>query len=101
MAMACGTCKCEIRGPFEENLFALLSSEERVLLEMYLLCGFSIKALGERTGLGYLALRNRIDALIENYRLLMRTEERAKAILEEIEKGEITAAEAAAMIRHL
>ena len=101
VAMACSACGCEIRGTFPENLFALLSPDERTLLEVYLLSGFSIKALSESTGLGYFALRNRIDRLIESYRSLMQAEEQTKAILRQVETGEIAVSEAVDKIREL
>ena len=98
---ACRSCGCEIRAEFRENLFAALSEDECALLEMYLLADFSIKKLSERTGMGYLALRNRLDQLIERYRSLMNMEEETRKVLEQMEKGEITPLEAVKRIRSI
>jgi hypothetical protein len=65
VAMECPVCSVEIRGRFRQTLFQMLTAEEQDLLEKYLLAGFSIKALAEETGMGYVAIRNRLDRLIE------------------------------------
>ena len=44
--------------------------------------------------MGYAAIRNRLDKLIDNYKALLGLEEQKKAILEKLRKGEITVAEA-------
>ena len=65
--MACDHCNVEIRGQFRQTQFARLPDEDLEFLERYLLAGFSIKALAEESGLGYVAIRNRLDRLIETY----------------------------------
>ena len=55
---------------------------------------FSIKALEERTGMGYTALRSRLDRLIANYRRLLEGEDEKRKILDELAEGKITASEA-------
>ena len=97
--MACLSCGVEMRGRFRESLFQLLSDEEQQLLEQYLLAGFSIKALAKKTGMGYAAIRTRLDRLIENYHALRRNEDGKKRILEKVASGELTAAEAAEQIK--
>jgi len=101
VAMTCDRCGVEIRGRFRETPFSRLSSENLEFLERYLLAGFSIKALAEESGLGYVAIRNRLDRLIESYRNLRNNEEAKRGILEQLEKGDISAKEAAEAMERL
>jgi hypothetical protein len=101
VVMACERCKVEIRGRFRQTQFSRLAGDDLEFLERYLLAGFSIKALAEESGLGYLAIRNRLDRLIESYRNLHANEGAKRAILERLEKGEISPAEAARKMEEL
>jgi len=99
--MECPVCAVEIRGRFRQTLFQMLTAEEQDLLEKYLLAGFSIKALAEETGMGYVAIRNRLDRLIERYRDLREGESEKRQILDKVASGEITAGEAAELIARI
>ncbi len=99
--MTCDRCEVEIRGRFRQTHFSRLPSEDIEFLERYLLAGFSIKALAEESGLGYVAIRNRLDRVIEAYRKLHSNEEAKRAILERLEKGEISPQEAAEAIERI
>lgn len=101
VVMACDHCDVEIRGRFRQTQFDGLTGEDLAFLERYLLAGFSIKALAEESGLGYVAIRNRLDRVIESYRKLTSHEDAKRAILERLEKGEITPAEAAEALERL
>ncbi len=101
VAMVCDRCDVEIRGRFRVTQFSRLSSENLEFLERYLLAGFSIKALAEKWGLGYVAIRNRLDRIIESYRRLHEEEEAKRAILDRLENGEISAEAAAQAIEGL
>ena len=92
-------CGLEMRGRFRQNVFQALAPAELELLEEYALADFSIKELAKRTGLGYVALRSRLDRLIEHIRRQKRSEDEKKGILERVETGEISAVEAAEMIK--
>ena len=99
--MECPACGVEIGGRFRESLFQLLSDEEQQFLEQYLLAEFSIKTLAERSGMGYAAIRTRLDRLIANYRSLRENEDARKRILGQVASGELSAAKAADRIRNL
>ncbi len=99
--MVCDRCEVEIRGRFRVTQFPRLSGEDQVFLERYLLAGFSIKALAESCGLGYVAIRGRLDRIIESYRRLHEGEEAKHAILERLEAGELSAEAAAEAIERL
>lgn len=95
VVMTCDCCEVEIRGQFRQTQFARLSTEDQEFLERYLLVGFNIKALAEESGLGYVAIRNRLDRVIGAYRKLHNNEDAKRAILEKLERGELTPTEAA------
>jgi hypothetical protein len=99
--MVCDRCEVEIRGSFRVTKFNHLPSEDLQFLEQYLLAGFSIKGLAEESGLGYVAIRNRLDRIIESYRKLHESEEAKRSILEKLERGEISAKAAAEAIERL
>jgi hypothetical protein len=101
IAMQCDHCEIEIRGHFRQTHFSRLPQDDLEFLERYLLSGFSIKALAEESGLGYVAIRSRLDRLIEQYQNLHRNEDAKRAILERLERGEISPAEAAKAIERL
>ena len=88
----------EIRGEFHQGMFQSLGREDLELLEQYLLADFSIKALAERSGMGYTALRSRLDRLIQRYKDLKTNEQEKKRILDLLAEGKIDAAEAAQFI---
>ncbi len=99
--MRCDVCDVEIHGHFEESLFHRLDSEDLLFLEQYMLADFSIKALAERSSLGYAAIRSRLDRIIGNYRELQAGETEKRRILEKLSNGEITAAEATRRISEI
>jgi len=101
VAMECPVCGIEIRGRFRQTLFHLLSGEEQQLLEDYLVAGFSIKDLAQQSGMGYVAIRSRLDRLIEHYQALRRGEVEKKKILDRLAAGKITAQEATRLIEKL
>ncbi|MBI4555973.1 MAG: DUF2089 family protein [Candidatus Hydrogenedentes bacterium] len=88
-------------GQYRHTQYSRLPSEDLEFLEQYLLAGFSIKALAEESGLGYVAIRNRLDRAIELYRKLYRNEETKRTILERLEQGEISPREAAEAIERI
>ncbi|MFA6244482.1 MAG: DUF2089 family protein [Candidatus Hydrogenedentales bacterium] len=100
-AMSCAACNVEVRGRFRESLFQQLSDPEQQFLESFLLADFSIKELANRSGMGYQAIRTRLDRLIETYQGLRNAEDQKKRILERVALGEISATEGANLIRGL
>ena len=84
-----------------QALFQKLDGEEQQLLEDYLLAGFSIKALASTTGMGYAAIRTRLDRLIDHYRQLRHGEAEKKRILDQVAAGTISASEAAQLIANI
>ena len=101
VVMKCDLCDIEVRAEFRETHFQQLSSEDLSFLEHYLLAGFSIKALAERSNQGYTAIRSRLDRIIERYRDLYTGEKEKRNILDRVSNGEISATEAARLIEKI
>ena len=101
VAMACPLCNVEVRGKYRASLFDMLTPEEQELLEQYLLAEFNLKKLSERTEMGYLALRNRVDRLIAHYRSLIDHEDKKKEILDRLGAGKLSVDEAVKRIAAL
>lgn len=99
--MGCPTCGIKVEGVFIQPMISQLNAEDQQFLEEYLLAGFSIKALEETSGLGYVAIRTRLDRLIENYKALSKHDAQKKAVLEQLRKGELTVAQARAKLEKL
>ena len=93
-AMSCAACGVKIEGNFSETFFGKLPPEDKAFLEQYLLAGFSIKTLEQRSTLGYAAIRSRLDKLIANYEALKKMDAQKKAVLEQLRTEEISVAEA-------
>jgi len=101
VTMACTACNVEIRGRFRQSLFQFLSEAEQELLERYLLVDFNIKSLEKETGMGYAAIRSRLDRLIASYRTLKNNDDETKRIMERVAQGKLSATEAAERIRRI
>ena len=101
VAMQCDRCEVQIQGRFRQTPFTRLPVEDLEFLERYLLSGFSIKALAERTGLGYVAIRNRLDRIIGLYNDLHQNQSAKLAILERLENGELSPEAAAEAMERL
>jgi hypothetical protein len=93
-AMSCAACGVKIEGNFSETFFGKLPPEDQKFLEQYLLAGFSIKTLEQRSTLGYAAIRSRLDRLMANYEALKKMDAQKKAILEQLREDKITVGEA-------
>jgi hypothetical protein len=92
--MSCAACGVKIEGNFSETFFGKLPPEDQKFLEQYLLAGFSIKTLEQKSPLGYAAIRSRLDRLISNYDALRKMDAQKKAILEQLREDKITVNEA-------
>jgi len=93
-AMSCAACGVKIEGNFSQTFFGKLPPEDQNFLEQYLLAGFSIKTLEQRSSLGYAAIRSRLDRLIANYEELKKMDAQKKAVLEQLRTDKISVTEA-------
>jgi hypothetical protein len=100
-AMSCAACGVKIEGNFSETFFGKLPLEDQDFLEQYLLAGFSIKTLEQRSSLGYAAIRSRLDRLIAKYEALKKMDAQKKAVLEQLRSDKISVAEAKEKLERL
>lgn len=92
-----------IRGSFELPMFAKLDGEQMKFLETFLRCRGMLSCVEKELGLSYPTVRARLDGVLETLGFAPAKEEGAragkgaekrKAILDQLEAGEITAEEA-------
>jgi len=100
-AMSCAACGVKIEGNFSETFFGKLPLEDQQFLEQYLLAGFSIKTLEQKSPLGYAAIRSRLDRLIAAYEALKKMDAQKKAILDQLREDKITFVEAKEKLEEL
>lgn len=107
--MTCNKCGTSIEGEFEIGRFSRLDKEQLSFLETFIRCRGSLKLMERELGLSYPTLKNKLDEAANSMGLdpvkpisKEIRQERAKArmdILDKLERGEITAAEAKALIK--
>jgi hypothetical protein len=97
----------QIRGKFEIPVFAHLDNDQAEFLEAFLRCRGMISCVEKELGISYPTVRARLDALLTALNLTPAKEdgksvklaEKRKLILDQLERGEITAQEAKAKLR--
>src|SRR5947209_20348320 len=98
----------QIRGRFEIPAYARLDKDQNEFLETFLRCRGMISCVEKELGMSYPTVRARLDALLETLKLAPVKEDGARKeksadkrrqILDQLEKGEITAAEAEAKLK--
>jgi len=100
--LSCTACGIKIEGDIPLPTLARLSPEERDLVEVFVLCGGSLKDAGQVLGISYPTVRARLDQVMASLKMLKgQTEETRLSILDKLEKGEITAQEASRRLRLL
>ncbi len=107
--LACEESGITIRGKFEIPRYAKLEPDQANFLETFLKCRGMLNAVERELGLSYPTVRGRLDSLLqalgfestvkEDPRAKDRMAERKRQILDQLEKGEITASEAKTRIK--
>ena len=106
--LSCEDSGVVLRGRFEIPEFAKLSEENRKFLETFLRCRGVITLMERELGVSYPTVKSRLEALLSALDLSPVKEDKAKKdndaerkvkILEQLERGEITAEEAKAQIK--
>jgi len=101
-----------IRGKFRIPKLAQLDSDQANFLEIFLRTRGNLTAMEKEVGLSYPTLRSRLDALLDTLDLkpistepskkeVKKVTEQRRSILEMLERGEITAAEAKARMKEV
>lgn len=100
--LACDSCGVAIEGKLESpSRLALLSPEDQNFIERFIMAGGSIKETETVLDMSYPAIRSRLDRVIKRLGELINKEAIKDQILDEVEKGKMTAAEAVEKIKNL
>jgi len=100
--LACAACGIKVEGEIPLPTLARLTPEEREFIEVFVLCGGSLKDAGQVLGISYPTVRTRLDQVMASLKALTgQTEETRMSVLDKLEKGEITAKEAGRRLRLL
>ncbi len=108
----CPSCNTRISGYFHMDKFAKLTPEQRAFTEIFIKCRGNIREVERELGISYPTVRSRLEAVIQalGYPVSTGSEaqvdedwkaSRQKEILQKLGAGEITAKEAARMLRSL
>jgi hypothetical protein len=107
--LKCQGCESEIHGTFKNSAFCGLSPEDQAFAEMFIRLRGNVKEMERELGVAYNAVRNQLDRLIQN----LGSKEEAehipapekpsdrvdrRAILDQLEQGEISADEAVELL---
>jgi len=105
--LACSHCGTKIEGEFEPCKFCLLPNEQIEFIEIFLQCRGNLKDIEKELGISYPTIRNRLDTVLrslgyqDNKEDIQAEHMHRQEILEALEKGEITSAEATLRLRKM
>lgn len=113
--MSCSRCKTNIEGQFTGCKFCKISQEQLEFIEVFIKCRGSIKDVEKELGISYPTVRNRLEGAIqalgystekageqvEESRDSQYINQEKQAILDALEKGEISSQEATRRLRKL
>lgn len=108
----CPSCDTRISGRFDLDKFARLTPEQRAFTEIFIKCRGNIREVERELGISYPTVRSRLEAVIQALGYPVSTDSEAQAdedwkasrrkeILDKLGTGEISATEAARMLRSL
>jgi hypothetical protein len=100
--MACGHCHVSINANFPMSRVAGLPVEHQRFIEMFVLAGGNLKEIAEQVGVSYPTIRSRLDKVIEALRgEIAKTQRVRGSVLDAVEPGKTTAADAARLIKRI
>lgn len=106
--LSCTACDTVVRGTYTGCTFCELPDEDLRFLEIFVACRGNVKQMERETGLGYWTIRGRLDEVIETLRLHTKnspppdsTPTQRRAILEAVERGELSIVQAEQMLAAL
>jgi len=106
----CPVCQISMRGHFQRGCrFCGLEQEQARVLDVFLSCGGVLRDMEKVLGISYPTVRSRVDAMLnalgytprEEARTIEEVAEQRKAILDQLQAGEITAEEASTRLKAL
>lgn len=96
----CTNCKTTFEGKFTIPVLLKLSEEDLQFILDFVKCSGSLKEMAVKLNISYPTLRNRLNVLIETIDKLTSNQHESKnEILELLEKGKISAKEAAKILK--
>lgn len=100
--MTCGHCQVSVNADFPMSRIAGLPIEHQRFIEMFLLAGGNLKEIAEQVGVSYPTIRSRLDKVIEALRgEIAKTQRVRGSVLDAVEPGKTTAADAARLIKRI
>jgi len=104
--LSCTACETVVMGRYELSPLFRLSGDSLKFLETFILNRGNVKEMERNTGESYWAIRRRLDEVIEEMDLEAspsnnNLQDERQEILNRLKSGEISAQEAAAMLRRL
>ncbi|MDD2268150.1 MAG: DUF2089 domain-containing protein [Eubacteriales bacterium] len=103
--ISCESCGTELTGKFPPCKYCTLDEKLAAFLETFLRCRGNIKEIERELGISYPTVRNLTDELLSALNLADKTAnneaESVAELLEKVESGVLSAAEAAKKIREL
>lgn len=98
--LSCAACGTSLDGSFTIPALMQLSAEELTFVREFVRESGSLKAIASRLGVSYPTVRNRLDGIIARLDELEKgLEQRRHAILDALEKGELSSKDAEAALR--
>ena len=100
--MSCTHCHIAIDAAFPMSRLATLPVEHQRFIEMFVLAGGNLKEIAEQVGVSYPTIRSRLDKVIEALRgEIAKTQRVRGSVLDAVEPGKTTAADAARLIKRI
>ncbi|WP_160679097.1 DUF2089 domain-containing protein [Clostridium sp. C8-1-8] len=98
--LKCAKCNTTIENEFSFSKFESLSKEQLAFVEVFLKCRGNIKDVEKELGISYPTVRAKLDEVINELGLKEDNEKQKNdEILDKLERGEISAEEAASLLR--
>jgi len=96
----CQSCGTKFEGEFEVPRLLKLSADDLAFVEQFLLTSGSLKDMAKKLSVSYPTVRNLLNNIIEEIERLTKDSKSMRSkVLSELEKGTITAKEAAKRLR--
>jgi len=100
--MSCGDCQVSVNSLFPMSRVASLPIEHQKFIEMFVLSGGNLKEIAEQVGVSYPTIRSRLDKVIESLRAEIAKTQRVRGnLLDAVEPGKSSAADAAKLIKRI
>lgn len=99
--LTCSNCTTEITGDFELSKFNYLSKEHLYFIEVFIKNRGNIKQIEKELGISYPTVKKSLDEVIVSlgYQVTEEVKVKRADILAKLEKGEISASEAAKLLK--